>query len=118
MGFKRAFIHGFIILAILSATISPACAFISGKNATWIEICSGMSTKLIQEDGRRDDAPDITSDSCPFCFQAAHFSALGVDNSVLITAVHYSLLHDGFVAEDALIRFVSSAQPRAPPFFS
>lgn len=66
-------------MAILSAAISPACAFITGNSGSWIEICSGLNlTKIkIPNDG---EMPDITKSGCEFCFQ--HFNMNGIETDV------------------------------------
>lgn len=116
MAFKKRFFHALLILAVISATISPACAFISGQNATWVEICSGISSKLVKTDEKRETAPDVTSDSCSFCFHNAHMSSLETDRQELIASKPQSFYND-FINEIALIRAVKTTQSRAPPAF-
>ncbi|PCH99619.1 MAG: hypothetical protein COB76_05265 [Alphaproteobacteria bacterium] len=114
MVFKRAVLHTLLIFAVLSATISPACAFISGQNATWVEICSGISAKLVKIDEERETAPDMTSDSCAFCFASSHISAINADVSILALS-KISLFYNQFITETALIRAVKTTHARAPP---
>lgn len=80
MDMKRHLRHfGFLllILALISAGISPACAFISGKTSL-IEICTadgGIKTIAVTEDGRQTPIPDTADHKskkadCIFCFNA------------------------------------------------
>lgn len=111
----KSFIHLLCIFAVMSATISPACAFISGKSGTWIEICSGMNITKIQV--ADDEVPDMTSQGCEFCFQHAHMD--GVETSVLsLNITNNPVLIGGFINETTLVQFKQPYQSRAPPVFS
>jgi len=112
----RFFIHLFCTLAIISAAISPACAFISGKAGDVIEICSGLQTISVQTE-TTSEIPDVTSDDCPFCFQYFKMSALETD-AFLINALSGFDLFNNFVNEHALVVFHKSYQSRAPPVLS
>ena len=100
----------------MSVTISPACAFISGKYGDWVEICSGLTTQKIQN-GVQSEIPHVTQNGCEFCFQQAHFA--GVETDVIaLDMSKYSILIGGFVSEIALVQFHGSHHARAPPLFS
>lgn len=95
----KFFAHFIVILALIGAGISPACAFTSGeKNATvidgitYIEICSGNDIIRIAIDaqGNRttekidssnsDDQPTHSAafDECSFCFAQSHLKLSSV----------------------------------------
>lgn len=111
----KALIHFLCIFAVMSATISPACAFISGKSGTWIEICSGMNITKVQV--ADDEVPDITQQSCEFCFQ--HFNMSALDSDIFVLNINApSTLFQNFQNEFAVIGFYKSYHSRAPPVFS
>ena len=111
----KALIHFMCVFAVMSATISPACAFISGKHGQWIEICSGIDVTKVQI--ADDELPDITSQGCEFCFQHFHFS--GIETSVSeLNIKNDPVLIGDFINETALIQFHQSYHSRAPPIFS
>lgn len=71
----RHFSFLLVILALVSAGISPACAFISGKTSL-IEICAAdgeIKTVAVTEDGRQvqPGAQDKAGNDCVFCLNAA-----------------------------------------------
>jgi len=111
----KFFIHLLCIFAVMSATISPACAFISGKSGTWIEICSGMNITKVQV--ADDKIPDITAQGCEFCFQHYNMSAVDVD-AFSLKMISLEKLFQNFQTEVALIHFYQSYPSRAPPIFS
>jgi hypothetical protein len=115
MRFKFA-IHVFCILAILCATLSPACAFISGKGGDFIEICSGLRTLQIQTE-TTNDIPNVTGDECPFCFQYSTMNALDA-NSFIVGGLSKAPYFNGFITQRAVIQFHTTYQSRAPPVFS
>ena len=108
----KFFIHFLCIFAVMSATISPACAFISGKSGTWVEICSGMNITKIQI--ADDDVPDMTAQGCEFCFQYFNMSAVDV-NAFALNIISPEKLFQNFQNEFAVIGFHKSYQSRAPP---
>lgn len=71
-------IHVVMIVAFVFASASPACAFISGKDVSVIEICTaqGISYVTVGQDGeplKGDEAPaHVKSFDCGFCFAQAH----------------------------------------------
>lgn len=72
-------VHLVIILALLSAGISPACAFVSGK-MTLIEICSaeGLVTISIPADDAKGqtDIDHKRSYDCGFCLMQSSSKGL------------------------------------------
>lgn len=112
----RSFIHLTLIIAIISVTISPACAFISGKYGDWVEICSGITTKKIQN-SVQSEVPNMTQNGCDFCFQYTHFAGVETSIITLYIAKHIVLI-GGFVNERALVHFNAVHHARAPPLFS
>jgi len=108
----KLFIHALCIFAVMSATISPACAFISGKSGTWIEICSGMN--IIKVQAADDEIPDMTAQACEFCFHA--YNTNGIESDIFVlNAISVDHLFQNFQNEFAAIRFFESYQSRAPP---
>jgi hypothetical protein len=112
----KFFIHFIVITAIMSAAISPACAFISGNYGDWIEICAGLTKQKVQT-GEQSQAPDVTQHSCDFCFYNFHMNAIETAESILPVLKRLNSFSD-FIDETALIAFYQSYQSRAPPFIS
>ncbi len=81
----RKFLSVFFVFAFLMAGISPACAFISGKNT--IEICSSDGTlKLVEiEDDQTDGKTPRSAkkNDCAFCFTNANIAKVTTDSSVV-----------------------------------
>lgn len=72
----KTFISLLIITAFISAGISPACAFMSGKT-NLIEICNEageIETIAINEDGQKVPQQNHAhqDQDCAFCFSAAN----------------------------------------------
>lgn len=112
----RTLIHLTLIVAIMVVTISPACAFISGKYGDWVEICSGLTSQKIKN-GVQSEIPHVTQNGCEFCFQQAHFA--GVETaSITLDISKHTMLIGGFINEAALVQLHGSHHARAPPLFS
>lgn len=79
-------IYGLIVLAIVTASISPACAFINGSSKDFIEICSGDSTKTIPapDNSQHHNKQADAHEQCAFCLN--HFSAHALINEEFIIA--------------------------------
>ena len=112
---RKSLLFAFLIFAMVSAAISPACAFIFGKSGDFIEICSGLKTIKIKVDG--NEIPDLTGDDCPFCMQFHHIAAIHNDVFVLDGLQNNGFFKD-FISEIALVTFLNSYHSRAPPVFS
>ncbi len=111
----RPVLFSLLILSMVSATISPACAFIFGKSGDYIEICSGLNLIQIQVDTQ--ELPDVTNDDCAFCFH--HIHMVGADNDVFVLdGLSHTQILQGFINETALIAYFQSYHSRAPPVFS
>ena len=111
---KNKFLFLLITFAIVSVTLSPACAFITGKGGTWIEICAGLQTKLIPTN-TQSSPPDVTEKQCPFCFQFANMS--GIENNYNIIFNYITKKYDGFDSFTAQIRHLNIGKNRDPPFY-
>ncbi len=122
----KIFIQIAVILAIVTAGISPACAFVSGKTS-WIEICGadgGVHKIAVSADldplaqGSDDARHDTAQDQCGFCLTHA--------NGKTIKPVSITIskpLAPSYIAVSAgtylpVTMRIQKAQPRAPPFFS
>jgi len=118
MEYKRRIFSFLIVLAIISSAISPACAFIGGKNQSYIEICNGIGNKSIPDpNGQLDTAPDMTQNQCPFCVNAQTMN--GIETSVnIIKDISFMSVYFGFTNEVALINAVKATHARAPPALS
>jgi hypothetical protein len=80
-----------VILALVSAGISPACAFISGKTSL-IEICTAdgaIKTVAVTEDGRQvsplDHQDKTQKTDCAFCLNASAAKS-ALTGAVLVNA--------------------------------
>lgn len=122
------FLHLALILAFVTAGISPACAFVGGKTSI-IELCApDGSVKQVEVPADMDPfakpAPHENGhhvksmmDDCAFCFAGAQGKGLSVAYAMVIKAP----LPAGYVAVGSgtaipLSLDFSSFQPRAPPF--
>ncbi|MFP4314466.1 MAG: DUF2946 family protein, partial [Alphaproteobacteria bacterium] len=94
-------IHLLILFAIVTAGISPACAFM-GAQKGWIEICaSDGSVKRIQVSSdylpdEKDSAPAEQSslmEDCLFCFATAQGKAASSPSFLVMTS-----LTSGYIA--------------------
>lgn len=125
----KFFTHIFVIFALVSATVSPACQFMSGQSL--MEICgSFVSAKKViavepaladyfaskDSEVPPQELPQTSLANCAFCFAQAHFyKAL----TVIISATpyfNYVKLNMGWKT-DFFVPDVSSekAYPRGPP---
>jgi len=118
-----------LVLAIVTAGISPACAFIGGKTSL-IELCSpnGDIRKVevpADMDPFADHAPQKKDhhaldnlDDCTFCFAQSHAKSMNNAEFILPKFVSpaYLLVSAGTSIPQSL--GVLPFQPRAPPAFS
>jgi hypothetical protein len=72
----RRYVHVLVILAVILSGISPACAFVSGKSSSIIEICTadGMKTVKVPGEQSPEQKPAKTID-CGFCFAQTHLKS-------------------------------------------
>lgn len=85
------YIHVLAVLALVLSSISPACAFISGKAIENIEICTSEGIKTVSVEvpgeapaGNHDQ--QIKKDDCGFCFVQAHGKYAKADSVVFAFA--------------------------------
>ena len=120
------FLHIVLIFAFLTAGISPACAFISGGNGQFIEICAadGLLKRIKVSDdyqplGEESQRPlpshSYKKTDCSFCFTNAH-----MDKNL---SYHKGQIFEFFSSEEASDLdiygfsdvFSHYFNPRAPP---
>ena len=111
--------HVLAVLALVLSSISPACAFISGKAMADIEICTseGIKTVSVEVPG---EAPEperhAKKDDCGFCFVQAHGKYAKVDVFVLTLAFTASVEQSFADRSVRVERFeLAALSPRAPP---
>jgi hypothetical protein len=113
-----------LILAFVTAGISPACHFTNGK-ATYIEICSGLELKTIKV---MDDESPLGDENhhehadynpCAFCFSSSHLK-LAATGQISIDAVSYDQvrLFDFIDYHTHAHHAQAPFAPRAPPLLS
>ncbi|MEZ5813198.1 MAG: hypothetical protein R3E13_00485 [Alphaproteobacteria bacterium] len=122
---NRPIIAVLLIIALASAGISPACAFISGKTS-FIEICAADGTlKTVEvpadqspfEEKQDDQEHHAAKNDCAFCFSHAH------QKTGFATAQDYpcpspqSFLRTGSGLYTPKSGQHTRFQPRAPPAF-
>ncbi len=115
------FLHIIIAIAIFTSAISPACAFISGKET--IEICTAFGVKTIEIDTQSPD--DTTQNSmhmmpdCMFCFALSSpkdTNTYQSDYSPIITKTVLSSSINSDHIETS--RALETYGARAPPIFA
>jgi hypothetical protein len=116
MRLRARYIHVLAVLALVLSSISPACAFISGKASENIEICTseGIKTVSVEVPG---EAPEperhAKKDDCGFCFVQAHGKSDIFVLTFAFTASVEQPFADRSVRPD---RFeLAALSPRAPP---
>lgn len=125
----KIFLHLTLIMAIVTAGISPACAFINGETST-IELCSPNGDVRVVEvpaemDPFAEPAPaqdkhsaQDNMDDCTFCFAKTHAKSLSAVSSIKISFVlpRYLAVGGGTFIPQSLK--AANFQPRGPPVFS
>ncbi len=79
----KLLVHLFVMIAMVTAGISPACAFIGGRMHQ-IEICKADgSVEIISvpadqapDNGQQDQHHQLSADDCSFCALSAYGKAL------------------------------------------
>ena len=117
-----------LMLAVITAGISPACKFISGEQGHWIEICGADGTlRTIKVEDPNLAALDVggtaedqnqeqnSSEGCDFCFMQAHMNldlAKPVHKASMLPQAKALIAYQGA----ALIQYRKAAfSARAPP---
>lgn len=126
----KIFLHLTLIMAIVTAGISPACAFINGQTSM-IELCSPDGDVRVVEvpaalDPFADHAPSPAGDhhaqdnmdDCVFCFAKTQSKALKAANASAMPLLlpRYLAVGGGTFIPTSLK--AANFQPRAPPVFS
>ena len=125
----KIFLHLTVIMAIVTAGISPACAFINGQTSM-IELCSpNGDTRFVEVSAAMDPfavpAPahekhhaQDNMDDCAFCFAQSHGKSFSVNSNV--SAPNLLPLYLAISAGTFIPQSLKAAnfQPRAPPLFS
>lgn len=103
----RSLISALMVFALVSAIVSPACAFVSG-GSYWAEICRSLNaTDVTSQDAGGSGAVEDTaggtlssSPDCGFCFAAHHMAppVSGVDFLPVLIVSGYRVLSAGMIA--------------------
>ncbi len=123
----KGYIHIFLVISFILSGISPACAFISGKN--YIEICAADgSLKKIEvsddfnplsaqdkENSKQSTPHDSKKYNCNFCFSNNYLSKALSDNISIV--VLGDKANDITLAKNYSYQeyIRNNFQPRAPP---
>lgn len=109
-------LYGLLILAIVTAGISPACAFTNGSAQNFIEICSGNNTKNIPNPNSSDNPEEQVNlnDSCPFCLNHFNVHAL-INEEVIITKQSLATTAPIYEADSHHSISLNNPNARAPP---
>lgn len=123
---KQIYIHALVILAVVMAGISPACAFISG-NSSVIQICApDGSVQNIEVDASFDPFAEKmplsehleAMEQCSYCFNMDHAKAYDFSQQDLIFKAlpRYVFVSSGTALP--LGQDFNFYQSRGPPQFS
>lgn len=84
---NRFIIHAFLILALLTGAVSPACKFIRGEAKSVIEICTLYGLKKIEwpAPAPQKDKPHKPAGDCAFCFAIAKIKFLNASDIHLVS---------------------------------
>jgi hypothetical protein len=117
---NRAFISVLIIFALVSALVSPACAFMNGS-MSMIEICAAdgsVQTVAIDTDQAPvSPAKHNTEKECNFCFASAHAKPISTGTIQIAPPLssQYLQTSNGTITPARLLTPAYNAQ--APPNF-
>lgn len=125
MSIRTFYIHALVILSIVMVSISPACAFVSGKGV--IEICAPDGTiEKVEVDSAFDPFAEKmplsehleAMEQCSYCFQFDKVKAHTLDQQFhsFVALPRYV-----FIAQGTAIPLGSTRtlyQPRGPPHLS
>lgn len=121
----RSIIFFVLILAIASAGMSPACAFMSGKTSL-IEICTADgSVKTIAvpaDQAPADESSDHeksqsgkTGKNCAFCFAQDHQKSITLADAQIKTPAGVADNGIGYAAIERVLGASPVFHPRGPP---
>lgn len=112
---KQKLIYLFVILGLVTSSISPACQFIAGK-ASFVEICTAWGLKKVRTD---TDKSTNSVPQCDFCFsnavQKTLFSSALVFSAELFS---YKFVQSFITHKIKLSKNTEQFQARAPPYIS
>jgi len=125
----KIFLHLTLIMAIVTAGISPACAFIGGQKSM-IELCSpDGDVRLVEVPAAMDPFAGSVSrqedhhaqdnmDECTFCLAKTQGKSIKAADlaTLLILPARYLAVGGGTFIPQSLS--AANFQPRAPPVFS
>jgi hypothetical protein len=109
-------LHVFLVLAFITAGISPACKFISGQS-NLIEICTsdGIKTVMVPGDQAPDSEDHKKSNDCAFCFTSTNIKtakAATIEVIVFASAAQPILAsRDASVQQETFSPYTSRAPP-------
>ena len=119
----RTLFHSIVIMSFLLGIIAPACGFMWGGKASFIEICTaqGIEKRFVTAQAETPPMPPshIMDDSCSFCFQSNHVAAFLAPSS--------KGLYDQFQKEKRSLALYRALllnkqrllpNPRAPPILT
>lgn len=118
---NRAFISALMVISLVSALVSPACAFMSGSTAGFIEICtSNGEVEIIAVPGNQaptqQNSAHKAQPDCAFCFAGSDAKTIGPqDIKVLKLSSSYTKVSAGVFAPQGLT--IPTYRSRAPPLY-
>lgn len=116
---NRAFMSALLIMSLVTALVSPACAFVNGS-IDFIEICNSAGDVEVIAVADNAGAPSSgthkVQPDCAFCFASSQAKAIGPqDIQLLKLSSSYTKISNGVFAPLSLA--VKTYQPRAPPLY-
>ncbi len=118
---KPIFMYFIIVFALLTANISPACKFISGKQNDFIEICTAFGTELISisEENESTQPKNKLTKQCLFCFFAQTHKVV-INKGLDFNLTPYKIKIINLVFADKILHSqqIISFEARAPPYIS
>lgn len=122
----KFFLQCLVVLAIVTAGISPACAFVGGKTS-WIEICGAdgnvhkIEVSADLDPTAQDDSPVLHNDqqeSCGFCLLHANGKLVKPEPVSIAKPLPPTYLAISAGTYVPVSLRLQTAQPRAPPALS
>lgn len=116
----KFFVHLLLVLALVSAGISPACKFIAGQYDV-LEICGAHGAKTVlvpasQSPVQKQDNTDHHKQDCAFCFASGHVKAATATPVVYLSPLENIIRMAVFVVfENLQPKIFSTVSARGPP---